>query len=68
MLAEYLAGEAGGLDDQSQASRISRLVVAGNALGSMSGSAGALNGEPEKKPVGKFWHCDSHMYSWLFLY
>ena len=49
MLAEYLAGDAGGLEDQSQAARISRLIIAGNALGSISGSA--LNGEPERKPV-----------------
>ena len=49
MLAEYLAGEVGGLNDQSQASSISRLIIAGNALGSMSESV--VNGEPERKPV-----------------
>ncbi|KAH9946304.1 DNA polymerase alpha/epsilon subunit B-domain-containing protein [Epithele typhae] len=51
ILAEYLAGEAGGLDDQSQAARISRLIIAGDALGSMAASTGVLSGEPEKKSV-----------------
>lgn len=32
MLVEYLTGEAGGLEEQLGASRISRLIIAGNSL------------------------------------
>ena len=32
LLAEYLSGEAGNLEDQADAARISRLIVAGNSL------------------------------------
>lgn len=32
MLVEYLTGEAGGIDDQTSASQISRLIIAGNSL------------------------------------
>ncbi|KAI0684263.1 DNA polymerase alpha/epsilon subunit B-domain-containing protein [Cytidiella melzeri] len=38
MLAEYLTGESGGLDEQLGASRISRLIIAGNSLATMSTS------------------------------
>ena len=34
LLAEYLIGEAGGLEQQLGASRISRLIIAGNSLSS----------------------------------
>ena len=51
MLAEYLVGEAGSMDDQSQAARISRLIIAGNSLGPITSSAGTANGEPERKPA-----------------
>ena len=32
MLTEYLTGEAGDTDDQTEVSRISRLIIAGNSL------------------------------------
>lgn len=50
MLVEYLAGEAGGPDDQQLASQITRLIIAGNSL-----SLAEYNeeGEEEKKPVSK---------------
>ncbi|KAJ3536435.1 hypothetical protein NM688_g6838 [Phlebia brevispora] len=44
MLAEYLTGEAGGLDDQQGVSRISRLIVAGNSLAPV-----VINEELDKK-------------------
>ncbi|KAI8998845.1 DNA polymerase alpha/epsilon subunit B-domain-containing protein [Trametes punicea] len=50
MLAEYLTAELGGFEDQSQAARISRLIVAGNSLGTVTGNAGTLKGESERKP------------------
>ncbi|KAI0781162.1 DNA polymerase alpha/epsilon subunit B-domain-containing protein [Trametes elegans] len=50
MLAEYLTAEAGGSDEQSQAARISRLIIAGNSLGALTRDAGAISGEPERKP------------------
>ena len=40
LLAEYLAGEAGGLAEQSQSSRISRLIIAGNSLAPIDTSKG----------------------------
>ncbi|KAI0713216.1 DNA polymerase alpha/epsilon subunit B-domain-containing protein [Earliella scabrosa] len=50
MLAEYLAGEVGGLDDQSQSARISRLIIAGNSLGPIQqSSTGAANNDSERK-------------------
>lgn len=50
MLVEYLSGEVGGHDDQTIASQITRLIVAGNSLLSV---ADVENGaeEDEKKPV-----------------
>ncbi|KAI0340619.1 hypothetical protein BDW22DRAFT_1378725, partial [Trametopsis cervina] len=36
LLAEYLTGEAGGLDEQTNAARISRLVIAGNSLATIT--------------------------------
>ncbi|KAI0362684.1 hypothetical protein OH77DRAFT_1585031 [Trametes cingulata] len=50
MLAEYLTAEAGGSEEQAQAARISRLIIAGNSLGTLTGNTGALNGESERKP------------------
>ncbi len=52
LLAEYLAGEAGGLSDQSQSARISRLIIAGNSLGPIQTSASTSTAEPERKSVG----------------
>ncbi|OSX64998.1 hypothetical protein POSPLADRAFT_1044422 [Postia placenta MAD-698-R-SB12] len=46
MLAEYLTGEAGGLDDQASAARISRLIVAGNSLAHILNADGTV---PEEK-------------------
>ncbi|KAF9009363.1 DNA polymerase alpha/epsilon subunit B-domain-containing protein [Cyathus striatus] len=43
MLVEYLAGEGGGMDEQTSASRISRLIIAGNSLASISVTG---HGEP----------------------
>lgn len=52
MLAEYLAGEVGGLGEQTLSARISRLIIAGNSLGPIQQpSAGALNTESERKSV-----------------
>ena len=36
MLIEYLTGEEGGVEDQVSASRISRLIIAGNSLATLS--------------------------------
>ncbi len=52
LLAEYLAGEVGGLGDQSQSARISRLIIAGNSLGPIQASASTSTAEPERKSVG----------------
>ncbi|TFK90949.1 hypothetical protein K466DRAFT_542531 [Polyporus arcularius HHB13444] len=49
LLAEYLAGEVGGLSDQSQSARISRLIIAGNSLGPIQASASTCTAEPERK-------------------
>lgn len=51
MLAEYLASEAGSLDEQSQAACISRLIIAGNSLKFVSGSDTASGGESERRSV-----------------
>ncbi|CDO70693.1 hypothetical protein BN946_scf184798.g8 [Trametes cinnabarina] len=50
MLAEYLSAEVGGTEDQSQAARVSRLIIAGNSLGALTGSAANNSGESERKP------------------
>ncbi|OSD02849.1 hypothetical protein PYCCODRAFT_1410345 [Trametes coccinea BRFM310] len=50
MLAEYLSAELGGTQDQSQAARISRLIIAGNSLGALTGSAVKVEAESERKP------------------
>ncbi|KAF8162965.1 DNA polymerase alpha/epsilon subunit B-domain-containing protein [Crassisporium funariophilum] len=42
MLVEYLTGEGGDVDDQVSASQISRLIIAGDSLSSLS----LTNGEP----------------------
>lgn len=36
MLVEYLSGEVGGDDDQALASQITRLIIAGNSLSSIT--------------------------------
>ena len=52
MLVEYLTGEAGGPHDQSETSRISRLIIAGNSLAAVvSANAGGAKDEVERKPV-----------------
>lgn len=50
MLVEYLSGEVGGHEDQTIASQITRLIIAGNSLLSV---ADIENGpeDDEKKPV-----------------
>ncbi|KAI0665028.1 DNA polymerase alpha/epsilon subunit B-domain-containing protein [Cubamyces menziesii] len=50
LLAEFLTAEVGGTEDQSQAARISRLIIAGNSLGTLSGNAGTTNADSERKP------------------
>jgi len=40
MLVEYLSGESGGIDDQVSASQISRLIIAGDSLASLTITAG----------------------------
>lgn len=53
MLVEYLSGEVGGHDDQTIASQITRLIIAGNSLLSV---ADVENGteEDEKKLVSHY--------------
>lgn len=51
LLAEFLTAEVGGTEDQTQAARISRLIIAGNSLGTLSGNAGTTNADSERKPV-----------------
>ncbi|KAI0060886.1 hypothetical protein BV25DRAFT_912021 [Artomyces pyxidatus] len=46
MLAEYLSGEAGGIDDQISASQITRLMILGNSLAPIAGAGTEV--EPEK--------------------
>ena len=46
LLAEYLSGEMGGLDDEAEVSRISRLIIAGNSLAPV-----VINEDIERKPV-----------------
>jgi DNA polymerase delta subunit 2 len=48
MLAEYLTGEEGGPNDQSSASHISRLIIAGNSLTTVTESDPAFE---QKKAV-----------------
>ncbi|KAI0646842.1 DNA polymerase alpha/epsilon subunit B-domain-containing protein [Trametes meyenii] len=50
ILAEYLAAEAGGSDEQSQAAHITRLVIAGNSLNMLDSNANTLAVESERKP------------------
>ncbi|OCH95642.1 hypothetical protein OBBRIDRAFT_745437 [Obba rivulosa] len=50
MLVEYLTGEVGGVHDQAEASRISRLIVAGNSLAPMASLDNAVPEETERKP------------------
>ncbi|KAG8217429.1 DNA polymerase alpha/epsilon subunit B-domain-containing protein, partial [Butyriboletus roseoflavus] len=49
MLVEYLSGEVGGHDDQTIASQITRLVIAGNSLLSVADIENGAE-EDEKKP------------------
>lgn len=51
LLAEYLAGEAGNIGEQTQSSCISRLIIAGNSLAPISDSSGTSSGESERKSV-----------------
>ena len=46
MLAEYISGEMGSMDDGAEVSRISRLIIAGNSLASV-----VIDEEVERKPV-----------------
>jgi DNA polymerase delta subunit 2 len=46
LLVEYLTGEGGGTDEQASASRISRLIIAGNSLAPQGSSH-----EGDKKTV-----------------
>jgi DNA polymerase delta subunit 2 len=50
MLVEYLSGEVGGHDDQTIASQITRLIIAGNSLSSVADIENATE-EDEKKAV-----------------
>lgn len=52
LLVEYLAGEGGGTTDQVAASRISRLVIAGNSLAPVTeGLPENINTPEERKAV-----------------
>ncbi|KAF8841170.1 hypothetical protein BDN67DRAFT_1047248 [Paxillus ammoniavirescens] len=51
MLGEYLSGELGGQDDQTLASQITRLIIAGNSLSSVPDGE---NGDEEEKKPKKF--------------
>ncbi|KAH9951352.1 DNA polymerase alpha/epsilon subunit B-domain-containing protein [Amylocystis lapponica] len=50
MLVEYLTGEAGGPHDQSEAARISRLIIAGNSLAPVVSANGGVKEETDRKP------------------
>ncbi|EMD38621.1 hypothetical protein CERSUDRAFT_123186 [Gelatoporia subvermispora B] len=49
MLVEYLTGEAGGVQDQTESSRISRLIIAGNSLAASVSQNSTAPEEPERK-------------------
>ncbi|KAI0637203.1 DNA polymerase alpha/epsilon subunit B-domain-containing protein [Trametes polyzona] len=49
MLAEYLTAEISGPEEQSQAARVSRLIIAGNSLGTLTGHTATLNGDSDRK-------------------
>ncbi|OJT14112.1 DNA polymerase delta small subunit [Trametes pubescens] len=49
MLAEYLTAEISSPEEQSQAARISRLIIAGNSLGAPTGNTDVVNGDSERK-------------------
>ncbi|KAH9854008.1 DNA polymerase alpha/epsilon subunit B-domain-containing protein [Lenzites betulinus] len=49
LLAEFLTAEVSGPQEQSQAARISRLIIAGNSLGALTDNASATHGESERK-------------------
>ncbi|KIK74894.1 hypothetical protein PAXRUDRAFT_835860 [Paxillus rubicundulus Ve08.2h10] len=51
MLVEYLSGELGGQDDQTLASQVTRLIIAGNSLSSVFDGE---NGDEEEKKPKKF--------------
>ncbi|KIJ17329.1 hypothetical protein PAXINDRAFT_175820 [Paxillus involutus ATCC 200175] len=51
MLVEYLSGELGGQDDQTLASQVTRLIIAGNSLSSVPDGE---NGDEEEKKPKKF--------------
>lgn len=53
MLVEYLTGEGGGLDDAGVASRITRLIVAGNSLAPIEPTE---DGPKERKAVSSVPH------------
>lgn len=62
MLAEYLAAEISSPEEQSQAARISRLIIAGNSLGALTGNTDVINGDTERKSV-----CTLPSYSCLLI-
>ncbi|KAM5539096.1 hypothetical protein V8D89_007319 [Ganoderma adspersum] len=49
LLAEYLAGEAGSVGEQTQSSCISRLIIAGNSFAPVSGPSAISTGESDRK-------------------
>lgn len=51
LLAEFLTAEVSGPQEQSQAARISRLIIAGNSLGALTDNVSATHGESERKAV-----------------
>lgn len=53
MLVEYLSGEVGGHDDQTIASQITRLIIAGNSLLPVADIENGTE-EDEKKPVSHY--------------
>ncbi|MCJ1309143.1 hypothetical protein MMC25_002798 [Agyrium rufum] len=62
LLAEYLLGESGGEDDRTESSKVSRLIIAGNAIG----QATLTNPEDEggtKKATKKSYRYDSSAYN-----
>jgi DNA polymerase delta subunit 2 len=52
LLIEYLTGEGGGMDEQLSASRVSRLIIAGNSLAPQGSS-----NEGDKKTVSEYASC-----------
>ena len=59
ILMEYLLGEAGGEEDQSESAKVSRLIIAGNSIG----AATVQSKEDVEKKVAKKYGYDASAYN-----